>query len=250
MTISCGSVDILAVGSISFSSTPTVARIWLAPTGQTLVDQLVDTNTTITGLVVGSYDIKLVKATYQDYTATVSVTDGGTTIVSATLTLATGNVSFTSTPTGAEIFIDTVDQLVVTPSTISGLTPGSHSYALTKAGYVDATGSFNITGGSTTTVPTVTLYTVANITATSITVTPRSSPCVEGTCIVDVSVTWTNNGQTSGNFTPNITIDAVPVSPAPFPEQALAGGGIVTKAFVVSGLLAGTSPHVICPSPN
>lgn len=249
MTISCGSVDILAVGSISFSSTPTVARIWLAPTGQTLIDQTVYTNTTITGLTVGSYDIKLVKTNYQDYTETVLVTDGVTTIVNPILTLAAGSASFTSTPSGAEIFIDTTDQLVTTPNTISGLTPGSHSYSLTKAGYVDATGSFSITGGSTTPVS-ATLYTVANITATSITVTPRSSPCIEGTCIVDVSVTWTNNGQTSGNFTPNITIDTVPVSPAPFPEQVLTGGGIVTKAFVVSGLLAGTSPHIICPSPN
>lgn len=247
MTISCGSVDILAVGSISISSTPTGARIWLAPTGQTLVDQLVDTNNTITGLVVGSYDIKLVKTAYQDWTTTVSVTDGGTTIVNATLTLSTGSASFTSTPAGAEIFIDTVDQLVVTPNTISGLTPGSHSYKLTKAGYVDVTGSFSITGGTTTPVS-ATLYTVANITATSITATPSESPCVEGTCTINVSVTWTNTGQTSGNFTPNITIDTIPISPTPYPEQALAGGGIVTKAFAVSGLLAAT--HIICPSPN
>ncbi len=248
MTISCQNVSIVGAGSISFSSTPTVARIWLAPTGQTLVDQGIDTNNTIAGLVVGSYDIKLVKATYQDWTTTVSVTDGGTTTVNATLTLTTGSASFTSTPSGAEIFIDTVDQSLTTPQTISGLTPGSHSYKLTKVGYVDATGSFNITGGSTTPVS-ATLYTVANITATSIIATPTENPCVEGTCTVNVSVTWTNNGQTSGNFTPNITVDTVPISPAPFPEQALAGGANVTKAFALSGLVGGVT-HIICPSPN
>lgn len=249
MTISCGSVDILAVGSISFSSTPAGARIWLAPTGQTLVDQTIDTNNTITGLVVGSYDIKLVLATYQDWTDTVTVTDGGTTTVNATLTLSTGSASFTSTPSGAEIFIDTVDQSLTTPQTISGLTPGSHSYKLTKAGYVDATGSFSITGGDTTPVS-ATLYTVANITATSITATPTESPCIEGSCTVNVSVTWTNTGETSGNFTPNITIDTIPIDPPPFSEQALAGGANVTKEFAVSGLTADGSPHIICPSPN
>lgn len=247
MTVTCGTVNVSAVGSISFSSTPTLARIWLAPTGQTLVDQGIDTNATISGLVVGSYDIKLVKATYQDYTATVSVTDGGTAIVGATLIPSTGSASFTSTPSGAEIFIDNIDQLVITPNTISGLTSGSHTYKLTKAGYTDATGSFIITGGSTTPVST-TLLTVANITATNITATPSESPCIEGTCTVSVSVTWTNSGETSGTFTPNISIDTVPVSPEPYPSQALGAGLFVTKTFTVSGLTAAT--HSICPYPN
>jgi hypothetical protein len=65
----------------------------------------------------------------------------------------TGNVSFTSTPSGAEVFIDTVDQGVTTPSNIiTGLIPGTnnHTYKLTKVGYADATGTFSITPGINT----------------------------------------------------------------------------------------------------
>lgn len=151
MTISCQNVDVLAIGSISISSTPTVARIWLAPTGQTLVDQGVDTNTTISGLVVGNYDIKLVKDGYQDWTTTVSVTSGGTTPVSATLILSTGSVTISSTPSGATIYLDgSGTPSGTTTATISGLSPGTHSYILVLAGYDNATGTFSITANTNT----------------------------------------------------------------------------------------------------
>lgn len=61
----------------------------------------------------------------------------------------TGNASFTSTPAGARIWIDGIDQNVTTPSTISGLSPGSHNYVLKLQGYYDTSGSFLITSGST-----------------------------------------------------------------------------------------------------
>jgi hypothetical protein len=89
----------------------------------------------------------------------------------------------------------------------------------------------------------------ADIVAQSITITP-DDPCVEGTCSVDVSVTWINNGGASGIFTPNITIDGDLVTPAPYDPESLGAGLTVTKTFIVTGLLAAGSPHTICPSPN
>jgi len=92
------------------------------------------------------------------------------------------------------------------------------------------------------------LTTPANITATSLAITPSETPCIEGSCTVTVDVIWTNNGGTSGTFLPNITIDTVPISPDPYPSQELAPSANVTKTFIVSGLTTGT--HNICPNPN
>lgn len=81
----------LTTGDLKISSTPSGARIWLAKSGQTLVDQLVNTipgGQTISNLDIGNYDIKLVLIDYIDWTATVSVTTGMTTEVVATLVLA------------------------------------------------------------------------------------------------------------------------------------------------------------------
>lgn len=86
MTIACQIVDILATGSLNITSIPNNARIWLALTGQTLVDQGINTNSILTA-VVGTYDIKLVLAGYQDWTGTATVLDGQTTTVSAILSL-------------------------------------------------------------------------------------------------------------------------------------------------------------------
>jgi hypothetical protein len=80
-----------ATGNLNISSTPSGARIWLAPSGQTLVDQGIDTvpgGQLITGLDIGDYDIKLVLIDYIDWTTTTSVSAGSTTDVVATLTLA------------------------------------------------------------------------------------------------------------------------------------------------------------------
>ena len=81
----------LATGNLSISSTPSGARIWLAPSGQTLVDQGVDTvpgGQLILNLDIGNYDIKLVLIDYIDWTTTVFVDTGLTTDVAATLSLA------------------------------------------------------------------------------------------------------------------------------------------------------------------
>lgn len=151
MTITCQTVDIYATGNLTINSTPvTGAEIWLRPTSGTYAYQGV-TNATISGLVVGSYDIKLVKTGYQDWTTTVSVTDGATTTVNATLTLSTGSVTISSTPSGATIYLDgSGTSSGTTGATISGLSPGTHSYILILAGYANATGTFSITANTNT----------------------------------------------------------------------------------------------------
>ena len=103
----------------------------------------------------------------------------------------------------------------------------------------------------TVTCPTINVQAPANITAIAITATP-SIPCLEGTCIVDVSVTWQNIGDIAGSFVPNISIDGIPTSPAPYPSETVGAGLPTTHIFVVSGLTktGPGSPHIICPVPN
>ena len=87
----------------------------------------------------------------------------------------------------------------------------------------------------------------ANITATTMTITPTETPCRVGLCTVNVSVTWTNNGGSEGSFVPNITIDGSPITPI-YPLQSLAKDASATKGFVITDLPAGS--HPICPDPN
>ena len=89
---------------------------------------------------------------------------------------------------------------------------------------------------------------LASIEAQSITAVPNQTPCIVGTCAIDVSVTWINNGGSGGTFVPNITIDGNPVTPAPYLSEQLGAGLTITKPFTVTGLTA--ADHTICPSPN
>lgn len=60
---------------------------------------------------------------------------------------ATGSISFTSTPSGADIYIDEMYQGLITPAVITGLSIGEHVYRLSLAGYYDQIGSETISGG-------------------------------------------------------------------------------------------------------
>ena len=95
----------------------------------------------------------------------------------------------------------------------------------------------------------VSILAPANITATVITAMP-SVPCIQGTCTVNVSVTWQNTGDIAGDFVPNISIDNTPVSPAPYTSESVGAGLTTTHTFTVSGLTKTGSPHTMCPIPN
>jgi hypothetical protein len=66
--------------------------------------------------------------------------------------VTTGSISFASTPSGADIYLDGTLQTLKTPATITGVSTGSHSYILRLSGYSDATGTVTVTSGQTVTV--------------------------------------------------------------------------------------------------
>lgn len=87
-------------GSVTFVTIPSGAEIWLAPTGQALVDQRVTaspTGTTVTDLLPGSYEYKLALAGYQDTTGGFTVISGQNTVLpQMTMALLPGGVRVTS----------------------------------------------------------------------------------------------------------------------------------------------------------
>lgn len=146
------STDLVQYGNVTFTTIPPGAEIWLAPTGQSLIDQQTTTSptgTTITNLFPGIYDYKLTLAEYQDSTGEFTVISGQTTILPPiTLSPIQGGVTITSTPSGASIYIDDIPQ-GTTPNTIMGYNPGIHIYRLTYPEYIDATGTFEIISDQT-----------------------------------------------------------------------------------------------------
>ena len=95
----------------------------------------------------------------------------------------------------------------------------------------------------TTTEPTYTTSAEQTITAKSMSINPRESPCRVGICVIDISVTWTNTGE-SAMFTPSIIVDSNTRSLTPRTLPI----GDTPIAFEMSGLSVGN--HTICPDPN
>ncbi len=75
-----------------------------------------------------------------------------TSFCSVTVAPSTGSISFSSSPSGANIYLDGTLQTSMTPTTISNVSPGSHSYTITLSGYNNATGSVGVIAGQTATV--------------------------------------------------------------------------------------------------
>jgi hypothetical protein len=165
-----------------------------------------------------------------------TVTDEGTatTILGATVTLKQGDTTLATATTN-----------IWGTYSFTGLTAGTYEVDVSATGYVTYTNiSVSVTAGTTTTLN-VPMYTVTNITAQTMTVTPLS--CV-APCNVTVTVTWKNVGETAGSFVPNLTIDGVAVTPAPFPSENVNAGATTTHSFSVTNLSAAN--HSICPTPN
>ena len=97
---------------------------------------------------------------------------------------ADGNISISSTPSGATITLDDVSQTNVTPTTIYNITTGSHTILLQKTGYVDAWANITVTGDQT-----VTAFLSPNVTTTATTATPTPTPTAKVTATPTANVT-------------------------------------------------------------
>jgi hypothetical protein len=137
-------------GSISVSSNPTGASLYVDTIYQGVTNQIVS------NLAVGSHTVTLKKSGYQDYSQTATVNNGQTTYLSVSLTpLAsptTGDLDVSSSPSGASVYLNGAykgETRSSGPLYITGLAPGSYSTVLKKSGYQDYSTTAKIVAGTT-----------------------------------------------------------------------------------------------------
>ncbi|HOD86015.1 MAG TPA: PEGA domain-containing protein [Methanoculleus sp.] len=107
---------------------------------------------TISNVQVGGHTVRVALSGYQDYTTSVIVSAATTSHVTATLQpgqpSTTGSISVTSSPAGAQVYIDNVYR-GITPLTLDGIPTGTHQVRLALAGYSDYSTTVEVGAGST-----------------------------------------------------------------------------------------------------
>jgi hypothetical protein len=136
-------------GDLTVTSVPDGAAIWVdgKDTGEI-------TNITLTEIEPGEHFVKLTLDGYHDATKQVTVVAGETVslhfdLVAEDLPPTTGDLTVTSVPPNARIYLDGVDFNATTNTTIIGLEPGAYNVTLTLAGYHDATKQVTVVAGET-----------------------------------------------------------------------------------------------------
>jgi hypothetical protein len=157
MTISYENMTAIAVGTISISSYPTRANVYLAPDVSGSPGTYVNKGivASITDVPIGNYFIKLTLYGYADYiTTSFAVTANTDTPIIVTFA---GSLNISSVLPGAYVYIDSSETaLGITPLVVTGLTPGMHTYRLALDGYANtAVIGSNIVVGQMTTVSNV-----------------------------------------------------------------------------------------------
>lgn len=191
-------------------------------------------------------------ATFGGYETYINGTNG--LVVSGSRTDYYGTAQFKITKDGSDyvrIYIDGVEQIgsMTDPNNTTQIYLLLQAYSGTY--HWNGTASYDRVLARKYASPEPTVPTIGseqtNVTATAMTVTPRESPCRTGICIIDVSVTWTNNGGSTGSFVPSITASSGSVAES-YSSENLAAGAYTTHTFTVSGMAVGTCS--ICPNPN
>ncbi|WP_241481307.1 PEGA domain-containing protein [Methanoculleus sediminis] len=106
----------------------------------------------ISNVPVGSHTMRVALSGYQDYTTSVVVSGATTSHVTATLqpgqSTSTGSISVTSSPSGAEVYIDNAYK-GITPLTVDGIATGTHAVRVALGGYSDWSTTVQVGAGST-----------------------------------------------------------------------------------------------------
>jgi len=129
-------------GAIYVSSSPSEAYISLDGINKGR------TPMTIHNVKEGSHTIKITASGYEDYNRRVTVTAGDTEDVIANLVKQTGAIYVSSTPTGANIYLDKVYQ-GRTPLRIDNVGLGSHTIKINKTFYSASYTRVTVTAGDT-----------------------------------------------------------------------------------------------------
>jgi len=136
-------------GDLQVSSTPTGASVFVNGNykGFTPVDDSLDIN----DLAPGAYTLEVKKSGFQDYSTQVTIEAGKKVQVHAQLTPApvtpaTATAEIVSTPSGAEVYVNTVF-LGITPLSFQNVTPGTYTVEIRMQGYTPYSTTGQVVGG-------------------------------------------------------------------------------------------------------
>jgi serine/threonine-protein kinase len=124
----------LVPGQMAIDSTPQGAQVQID--GRT--DPSWVTPFTLTGLGAGQHTVTVSKAGYSTDTRTVDVASGSKAFVTSHLNQQMATLAVSSSPAGANVYIDGKDTGKLTPAQVS-VDKGQHVVLVRKSGYIDAT---------------------------------------------------------------------------------------------------------------
>jgi serine/threonine protein kinase len=101
-------------------------------------------------LAAGSYQVTISSPGYAPETRSIQISPGVRVALSVSLTASKGFIKVAGSPAGASIFLDGKDTGKVTPADVP-VDPGSHSVAVRKQGYLDASTDLKLAAGQATT---------------------------------------------------------------------------------------------------
>jgi hypothetical protein len=137
-------------GSLSISSTPVGANLYVDTIYEGLTNQIVG------NLAVGQHTVVLKKSGYRDFTQTAQVNSGQTVSLSMALTPlsnpAGGDLDVSSSPSGASVYLNGAyegETSASGPLYITGLSPATYTVVMKKSGYQDYTTTAKIAAGTT-----------------------------------------------------------------------------------------------------
>jgi peptidyl-prolyl cis-trans isomerase B (cyclophilin B) len=133
----------MQIGSLRISTTPSGASVSVDGIARGVTTEA---GLLVSGLRVGEHQVRAAKAKYEAYESSAFVEPDVTKEVKIDLSAKPGSVVITSTPSGAEVFIDGVSK-GVTSCSVSGLMAGMYSVKLKKEGYEEHSGNVVIQAG-------------------------------------------------------------------------------------------------------
>ncbi len=183
-------------GSISISSIPTDADIYIDGNPQFDINGYqLKTQATISGIDPGPHNVTLKLSGYEDYNTSepINIVAGITTFLSIAMlrsAITIGDISITSNPTGAEIWIDDSNTGKITPDIIKDNSIGPYNFTLIKDGYSNVVGQIDVAGGTTSYIYAVMVPVSATTGSLSISSIPQNADIyLDGILQLD------NNGQ-------------------------------------------------------
>ncbi|MFA4848974.1 MAG: PEGA domain-containing protein [Methanoregula sp.] len=119
----------LQPGSMDLRSVPDGASVVMGE------KYLGKTPLTVSDLAAGTYDVVFTRFGYQKFSTRVPVEAGRITEITATMVPDAGSLAITSVPAGASVLVDGGNS-GITPVTVSNLTGGNHTVAVSMTGYM------------------------------------------------------------------------------------------------------------------